>query len=425
MIRRFGTFIRLLKSQGFFYALKYTFSWFAYKSTVKWNNTSRSLVVYDLDLHKNGEDQELRNTDLVNAEIDIKPNQDTFFVDRVTDKSPYVWFVPAWTNVWGGGHFTIFRFAYLFSKKRKNIIFVYDNNGRFTPEFFKKMLESAFPSNNLEVIVDQGKIPTSSIPIATTWQSVFSLIKIFPTQLKGFYFMQDYESLFYAYGTQSMQALASYEQGLIGITGGPWLLERFRSHGGDGINYMFTVDHEIFYPKIHPSAQVKKIFFYGRPSTERRCFELGIAALKIVKANFPEIEIVIAGLDGIGNVGFEATYLGSVALPELGEVYRSCDLGLALSGTNLSYLPVELMACGVPVVTNSGPQVEWFCHNGVNSLVSPPFPTSIFEQITKLIQNWELRETLIKNGIESTSKSSWLDESVKVQNFIESHYLSN
>jgi glycosyltransferase involved in cell wall biosynthesis len=425
MRRRAGTFIRLLKKHGFFYTLNYSLSWLALKSTANWSNVSSSLVVYDLDSLKSGENQEPGNQYLINEVIDLKPAQDTSVKDGITDKSPYVWFVPAWTNVWGGGHFTIFRFAYLFSKKRKNIVFVYDNNGRFTPEFFKKMLESAFPSNNIDVIVDSRKIPTSSIPIATTWQSVFPLIKIFPFTMKRFYFMQDYESLFYAHGTQSMQALASYEQGLIGITGGPWLLERFRSHGGDGMNYMFTVDHNIFYPKISPPKQVKKIFFYGRPSTERRCFELGIAALKIVKEKFPDIEIVIAGLDGIGNVGFEATYLGSVALPELGELYRSCDLGLALSGTNLSYLPVELMASGIPVVTNSGPQVEWFCDHGFNCLVSQPFPTSIFEQIKILIENTQLRETLIKNGIESTSKSSWMDESAKIQNYIESHFLTD
>jgi glycosyltransferase involved in cell wall biosynthesis len=232
--------------------------------------------------------------------------------------------------------------------------------------------------------------------------------------------MQDYENLFYAHGSQSMQALASYEQGLIGITGGPWLLSKFSEHGGKGMNYMFTVDHDVFFPKQIASEKVERIFFYGRPSTERRCFELGIASLKLVKERYPNIEIVIAGLDGIGDVGFEVTLLGSVPLPKLGELYRSCDIGLALSGTNLSYLPVELMACGVPVVSNSGPQVEWYCKDRVNSLVVPPFPSHIADAISRLILDHSLRASLTQGGIESSLRSSWDLEANKIEDFIES-----
>lgn len=232
--------------------------------------------------------------------------------------------------------------------------------------------------------------------------------------------MQDYENLFYAHGSESMQAIASYQQGLMGITGGPWLLSKYRENGGEGINYMFTVDHEVFFPVPEADTSIKRIFFYGRPSTERRCFELGIAALKLIKQKYPDIEIVIAGLDGIGKVGFEATMAGSVPLPKLGELYRSCDLGIALSGTNLSYLPVELMACGIPVITNNGPQVEWFCEDGVNSLVVEPFPSSILDAVDKLITSPELRSKLIHNGIAKTAETNWENEGEKIRNFIES-----
>jgi glycosyltransferase involved in cell wall biosynthesis len=79
------------------------------------------------------------------------------------------------------------------------------------------------------------------------------------------------------------------------------------------------------------------------------------------------------------------------------------------------------MACGVPVVSNSGPQVEWYCEHGVNSLIAKPFPSAIFEQIELLILNRDLREKLIENGIAKTSDSDWVKESIKIQNFIESN----
>ncbi len=355
---------------------------------------------------------------------DLEPNTRTLAKTTLTSETPVIWFIPAWTNVWGGGHLTLFRFAHLMSKKRPQLIFVYDNKNRFDKKYFESSLQKAFPGNSLTVVIDSDHIPEICIPVATTWQSVFPLLKFTPKSDFRFYFMQDYEGLFYAHGTQSMQALASYEQGLKGITGGPWLLKNFKDHGGDGINYMFTTDREIFFPAETLRPSVKRIFFYGRPSTERRCFELGIEALKQVKIRHPEIEIVMAGLDGIGDVGFEVTKSGSVSVPELGNLYRSCDIGLALSGTNLSYLPVELMACGVPVVTNSGPQVEWYCEDNVNSLVVDPFPSSIANAIEDLIGNFSLREYLITNGLQKAKETDWASEATKISDYIEAQLSS-
>ena len=419
MYRRLKIALRLLKKHGARYAMTYSASWIIQRFRKSWQSNLHPIQVFDLEnpLRKVAYNPTYSSENVVDVEV-----QSVIYKNvEINSESPLVWFVPAWSNVWGGGHFTIFRFAHLFSEKRRNIIFVYDNHERFPAKYFKESLDQAFFGNSLEVITSAKQLPATMIPIATTWQSVYSLIQNSIHISKKFYFMQDYESLFYAHGTQSMQALASYEQGLIGITGGPWLLSKFREHGGNGMNYMFTVDHDVFHSSPQSRNTVKRIFFYGRPSTERRCFELGIASLKLVKDKYPEIEIVIAGLDGIGDVGFEVTLLGSIPLPELGDLYRSCDIGLALSGTNLSYLPVELMACGVPVVSNSGPQVEWYCEHGVNSLIAKPFPSAIFEQIELLILNRDLREKIIENGIAKTSDSDWVKESIKIQNFIESN----
>ena len=397
MRRRIGIFSRITKEFGLGYATGYLIRW-ALRRTVE--SVSRDYVFMDV------------------VDVDLNKKHGTLEKSIYNSESPLVWFVPAWSNVWGGGHFTIFRFAHLMTKRRENIIFVYDNDGRWPAKYFENSLKVPFKTHKIGVLVDPSKIPVNAIPIATTWQSAYSVLKHMPSARFKFYFMQDYENLFYAHGTQSMQALASYQLGFKAITGGPWLLSKYREHGGSGTNYMFTVDHSIFYPAKRPRSQVKKIFFYGRPSTERRCFELGIAALKLIKQNYPEIEIVIAGLDGIGNVGFEATMVGSVALPKLGELYRSCDIGIALSGTNLSYLPVELMACGVPVVTNNGPQVDWYCEDGVNSLVVPPFPSSILSAVTKLIKDPELSKKLREGGLEKSSSSDWEKEATSIYRYL-------
>lgn len=345
-------------------------------------------------------------------------------ISRRDQKPVFVWFVPDWLNVWGGGHYTLFRFAHHFSKFGcHNIIYIYDNRRHSNPKALQAELDGAFENCTLEVVTDPAKLPKAHVALATTWQSAYH-VRAFPFAPNKFYFMQDYESQFYAYGTASMQANATYGFGFKGITGGGWLKSRYEAHGGSAQNYRFAADRKIFYPadaegKVRSS--VKRIFFYGRPSTERRCFELGMVALKQIADNFPDVEIVIAGLDLTQKPPFNATLLGNMTLAKTGELYRTCDIGIAFSATNLSYLPVELMQSGVPVISNNGAHIEWHCEHGVNSYLTDPTPQSVFEGFSELYNNQELRQKLVYGGLQTMEPLTWEDEMTKIYEYIQAN----
>ncbi len=336
-----------------------------------------------------------------------------------TNLKRIIWFVPDWSNVWGGGHYTLFRFAHHIQKNKnvENIIFIYQNRRHINGAFLENDLRTAIPDCKIQVIVDSKLLPSCDVAIATTWQSAY-FVKSFNAAREKFYFMQDYESLFYAGGTKAMQANLSYQFGFKGITGGTWLRSIYESYGNIATNYIFATDRNIFYPNKEMRSEVKKLFFYGRPSTERRAFELGIAVLKLVSEKHPAVEIIIAGLNGIESPNFKCTLMGNLPLAKTGDLYRSCDIGLAFSGTNLSYLPLELMACGCPVVTNNGPQSEWYCKDNINSLLSEPTPSAVFNNLNTLINDINLRAKIREGGIESTSKNTWDSEIEKVFQFI-------
>lgn len=342
-------------------------------------------------------------------------------VEAKTDSRPcYIWFVPDWLNVWGGGHYTLFRFANHFAKKgTRQIIFVYNNQRHESPDALLATLNSALENCQLEVIVDPSKLPRCDAAIATTWQSAY-FVRSFPHAASKFYFMQDFESQFYAHGTQSMQALNSYSFGFHGITGGGWNKMHFESFGGKAEAYIFATDRNLFFP-VDQSGRtreaVKKIFFYGRPSTERRCFELGVASLALIATKYPDIEIVMAGLDIGSTMPFKVTMLGNLTLAKTGELYRTCDIGIAFSGTNLSYLPVELMACGVPVVSNRGDQVEWYCEHGVNALLVDPTPMSVLSAVDELVGNHDLRTLLASNGLKISRERTWESEMDRIYDY--------
>ncbi|WP_041774166.1 rhamnosyltransferase WsaF family glycosyltransferase [Leptospirillum ferrooxidans] len=338
-------------------------------------------------------------------------------------KKTFIWFVPDWSNVWGGGHYTLFRFANYFAQKdTRNIIYVYNNERHLSSNNLQTELNEALPDCRLEVYVDGRCLPECSAAIATTWQSAYQ-VRSFPFSKEKYYFMQDYECYFYPFGTTSLQAKTTYTFGFKGITGGGWLKHCFEMHGGKAQDYFFAADKEIFFPFREANfirPKVKRIFFYGRPSTERRCFELGMKVLKKISENYPDVEIVIAGLKLAFKPNFQATLLGNMSLKDTGNLYRTCDIGIAFSATNLSYLPVELMACGVPVLSNNGPQVEWMLKNQVNSYLTDPVPQAVFDGFKKLYDDFDLRQMLGIGGVNTMKNITWDSEMEKIY-----HYINN
>lgn len=361
----------------------------------------------------------------LNSVMDYKPWAD--FGGATEPKSSsderrcFIWFVPDWLNVWGGGHYTLFRFANYFAQQgTRNIIYIYNNSRHTSPVQLQSELDKAVPDCRLEVIIDPKLLPKCTGAIATTWQSAYD-VRAFPFADKKFYFMQDYESQFYAYGTASMQANATYTFGFAGITGGGWLRQCYESHGGSATNYLFATDKNIFYPANSEgkvNKKVSRVFFYGRPSTERRCFDLGMASLKRISEVYPDVEIIIAGLDLKAKPPFPATLLGNLTLKETGDLYRTCDIGIAFSGTNLSYLPVELMSSGLPVISNNGPQVEWHCTHNENSYLCDPTPQAVLEAFTTLYNDMELRQKLAHGGLKTMEFLTWESQMAKIYDYV-------
>ncbi len=339
-------------------------------------------------------------------------------IEKLKTLKKITWFAPDWLNVWGGGHFTIFRFAHFFEKHGiTNEIYIYDNGRHLSGEFLAAELKKALPGCNISVLVKPEELQQTDIAIATTWQSAYHVKRFNDARFK-FYFMQDYESLFYPGGSQALQADYTYKFGFLGITGGLWLRSIFEKYGGTAEHYTFAIDHDIFYPNPSVRDKVKRVFFYGRPSTERRAFELGMTVLEAIKTKYPDVEIVFAGLDKVSVPKFGATMMGNLPLHKTGELYRSCDVGIALSATNLSYLPLELMGSGCPVISNAGPYVEWFCKDGENCLIAEPTPSHFLQRFSELYESKELRQKIVNGGIASTSGRTWESEMAKILGYI-------
>lgn len=341
--------------------------------------------------------------------------------DNFKDGDVYVnWIIPE-MGVGSGGHINIFRFVLnLQNMGLKNRIYVHRGNNLLTDEKLKIFLKENYEINDdcgIEIHCDVKGIEFAHATIATSWQTAY-FVKKFNNTISKFYFVQDFEPYFYAKGSEYIFAENTYKFGFKGITAGDWLKNKLHNeYGMITESFGFSYDNEIYFP--HEKRDDKnRLFMYARPVTARRSFELGLLALCELHKRIPDLEVVFAGWD-ISNYQIPFVHLnaGSVKLSELSDLYAQCDMCLVFSNTNLSLLPLEVMASNSVVVCNDGEHCKWLT-NEDNSILVEEDPIKIADKLEYFINNKSELERFRNQGMKLAKNTSWLKEAEKVKTFI-------
>lgn len=319
------------------------------------------------------------------------------------------WIIPE-MGTSSGGHINIFRFIEMLAHKGiLNRIYIYDLNPKTKASDLVAFVEKYYrvkSNKNIVFDTDISKMKYAHGVFATSWQTAY-FAKNFDNCLRKFYFVQDFEPSFFAQGSLYSFAENTYKFGFFGITAGKWLEQKLHDeYGMETQGYFFSYDKNL-YKKKDKRDTVKRIFFYFRPCTERRAAELGILALSRLKKMMPEVEVWFAGWDVSGySIPFAFKDLGVLKLDQLCDVYSQCDMCLVLSTTNLSLLPLEVMASNSVVVTNSGKNSEWLLNNS-NAIISECDPLCIAEKIFYYFSHVEELAKIRENGLKFAEKTSW------------------
>lgn len=326
------------------------------------------------------------------------------------------WVVPSVAKG-SGGLLNIFRaIHYLEQWGHKNRIYALGEwaaGGKGVQEFVQK---SYFPVQ-APIEVFAGQVVDSDALVATNWMTAYAVRALANTAQK-FYLVQDLEHYFHAAGSLAEFAKDTYRWGFQGITLGNWIAEVLESEFAMPCSpFGFSYDRKIYTCKsdLRRSGPKKRLLFYARPNTERRGFELGVLALSLVAKRRPEIEVVLVGFPPRKmRFPFSATLTGIVSPEELATWYQKCDIALVLSHTNLSMLPLELMASGCAVVSNTGRNVEWLLNDEVCQLAHPS-PLSLAEAILELLEDDQLRLKKVAAGIAFAEGTDWVSEIRKIE----------
>ena len=250
-----------------------------------------------------------------------------------------------------GGHRTIFQsIQYLISHGYECDVYI--ENTHAGRELFRveKLVEQCFGEISCRYYPGFKLRRKYDIIFATAWHTA-KIVSSCQTSAKKAYFIQDYEALFQPAGEKYLKACDSYCLGLRPVTIGRWLSRQMRMEYGEPAWYFdFCANREI-YKKIDAGRrQEKAICFIYQPEKTRRCTNLGIAALGIVKYLRPSVKIYLYGSVAKGNVWFEHENLKILTESQCNELYNKCTVGLCISATNPSRIPFEMMAAGLPAV---------------------------------------------------------------------------
>jgi O-antigen biosynthesis protein len=298
------------------------------------------------------------------------------------------WVVPP-VGPGSGGHLNIFRFVrFLEGRGYTCRIYVYDPHKTQAPARTAQILRDHYSPMHATVEQDFGTLGQCDALFATSWITAYP-VRNARVDAAKFYFVQDFEPWFFPVGTDSVLAENTYRFGLYGITAGRWLAQKLQADYGMACDhYEFGSDFGRY--SYTNSGQRSKIFFYARPVTARRGFELGVVTLDRFHQMRPAYEIHLAGWPVKGwQLPFPFVDHGVLPLDRLNGLYNDCAAGLILSLTNFSLLPLELLCAGCIPVMNDGPNNR-LVGNNPHLVFTRPTPQALAAALAEVVDQQDL-----------------------------------
>ena len=220
-------------------------------------------------------------------------------------------------------------------------------------------LGKVYAVNRYMAAIKKGKIKPPDVVVASSWDTV-SFAKRFEGSYK-MYFVQDYEPLFYKFGEEYLMCRNTYDQGLHMVSLGAWnRAQILKDCGEDGklIDIVsFPYDSEGYemvdrdysdYPQKNRITLAVYLKYYGKRLPNLIPYMLENTA-KALEQQGVELEILYFG-EAKTFSPRGGKNLGQLSREELKNLYKMADFGMVASMSNISLVPYEMHAAGLPVI---------------------------------------------------------------------------
>lgn len=268
----------------------------------------------------------------------------------------------------------------------------------------------------------------SDIVVATSWHSVYAV-----KQLKGYkmYFVQDYEPYFYNFDERYLLAQKTYELGFHMVSLGIWnkkeILKNIRQDASINIDCIDFPYEKKEYRKVarnyseYPGKKKIVMAVYIKAAGKRIPNIIEYMLMKVkdkFKENNMELELLFYGEVKEYHLNCGKN-LGKLGKDELEALYAAADFGMSASMTNISLVPYEMMATGLPLIEFSDGTFPCFFDDTCAVLTSYHY-MELYEKMIDLITNPEKLEAKVRRAQEKIEHLSWKNSSVQFAEIVRS-----
>lgn len=314
----------------------------------------------------------------------------------------------------GGGHMNIFRHVrYLECFGHKQTIWIQNpSNSTSEKQAWENIRAWYQPIDRVIVRFLPNEVEgiSGDLVFATDMWTAFPVSQMVLMK-ERFYLVQDHETLFHIHGTFTYIAEMTYRMGFKVVCGGAWLKSICENKYDLWTrSWNFAYDPMYYYSSSENKSSThskKRIAFYARANTPRRAVELGLEALLILHDRGIIFHVDLFGQEDFGAyLPYSHEIHGLLQPIELGDLYRTVDIGMVLSATNYSIIPIEMMACGLQVVELDVESTRAVFPEG-SVAFAPPTPHGIADTLQKLLDSVSECKNLRECGLLYSSQFNW------------------
>ena len=188
----------------------------------------------------------------------------------------------------------------------------------------------------------------------------------------------------------------------------------------EGRYIISNIDKNQLRKQYYIYSEEKVILFVGRLSESKGIYAV-LDSFCILLKEFPNIRLVLVGsllpdlvLPNYAHIATKVTYTGHLERKELNRWYQMADIGVIPSYTEqCSYVGIEMMMHGLPIVASDGFGLRDMFKDGVNAIVAPigkrtkkakGFSENLARALTMLLSSEALRDKIGRNAREIYTK---------------------
>ncbi|MFQ6803472.1 MAG: hypothetical protein ACLRT5_00125 [Lachnospiraceae bacterium] len=313
---------------------------------------------------------------------------------------------------YAGGHTSILRLGTYLEKNSYNVTYVSFHN-----QDTKQMSQIAH--DNLSNVMGKfakyvdARKEHYDVCIATSWESVY-----WTKQLDGYkmYFVQDFEPYFFKLNERYILAKKTYELGFHIVSLGKWNVKRIQEHCTlkgkvSWVDFPYEPSEYKSMPRDFSTYTGKKLINIAVYSKEegKRIPNLLQGILKRASEEL--------GKDGIKLkirfFGFKKNHklivgenCGKLNKKELAQLYQKSDFGMVASMSNISLVPYEMIAIGLPVIEFSEGSYADFLPEDSAILIDFNYK-SLVDAIENALNHPQQIEEMTRKASTAISSLSW------------------